>query len=296
MSILIIMRLLRKARKHRKEIIVKIIFFSKEGDCGVTSNMSAISIAGILEFKMRILTLENHWSQEGIAQYLMYEKRFQMLKEDRVPYLGHGVEESLVMHYAQCSKKRRTDIMTIEVIQDSLYYMPQNAYSKDVFDYEFYYNVIPKLKRLEKSYEYVFIDTKNYTMNSRVLLDEADLVVVSLKQNYDEIKSFFTNYSSLTYKSLFLISNYRPHRNLNINKIKNEFHIPKEHIVAIPHNPLFENAIYHGKVINYMYEHYQCNRIDPNYDFIRDVKKATKMLLHSIEASKKSVGGLVECR
>lgn len=295
MSILFIIVLLKEARKNGKETIVKIIFFSKEGDCGVTSNMSAISIAGILEFQMRILTLENHWSQEGIAQYLMYEKRFQMLKEERVPYLGRGVDESLVMHYAHCSKKRRTDIMTIEVIQDSLYYMPQNAYSKDVFDYEFYYNVIPKLNFLEQSYEYVFIDTKNYTMNSRVLLDEADLVVVNLKQNYDEIKSFFTNYSSLTYKSLFLISNYRPHRALNIAKIKKEFNIPKENIATIPHNQQFENAIYHGKVINYMFEHYQCNRVDPNYEFMRDVKKATKMLLHSIDASKKALGGLVEC-
>ena len=274
---------------------MKIIFFSKEGDCGVTCNMSAMSIAGILEFRMRILTLENHWSQDGIAQYLMYEKRFQMLKEDRVSYLGHGVDESLVMHYAHCSKKRRTDIMTIEVIQDSLYYMPQNAYSKDVFDYEFYNNVIPRLNCLENAYEYVFIDTKNYTMNSRVLLDEADLVIVNLKQNYDEIKSFFANYSSLTYKSLFLISNYRSHRSLNLTKIKNEFHIPKENIVAIHHNQLFENAVYNGKVINYMYEHYYCNRNDSNYKFMKDIRKATKMLLHSIQTSKRSVGGLVEC-
>ncbi len=277
------------SHSSRKENDVKIIFFSKDGDCGVTSNMSAICIAGILEFQMRILTLENHWCHDGIAQYLMYENRSNIVRDGDVHYLERGFDESLVMHFARCTKKRKTDILTIEVIQDSLYYMPQNAYSKDVFDYEFYYNVIPKLNYLETAYEYVFIDTKNYTMNSRVLLEDADLVVVNLKQDYDEIKSFFTNYSSLSYKSLFLISDYRLNQSWTITKIRNQFHIPKENIIGISHNQQFENALIHGKVINFMYDNYRCNKSNPNYSFMRDIKKATQALLHGVKESEKSM-------
>ncbi|MDD5937055.1 MAG: hypothetical protein PUC65_16070 [Clostridiales bacterium] len=268
---------------------MKIIFFSKEGDCGVTSNMSAISIAGILEYQMRILTLENHWCHDGIAQYLMYENRSKMVKEGEVYYLDHDFDVSLVLHFARRTKKRKTDIMTIEVIQNSLYYMPQNAYSKEVFDYEFYYNVIPRLIYLENAYEYIFIDTKNYTLNSRVLLDDADLVVVNLKQDYDEIKSFFTNYSSLAYKSLFLISDYQPNQSWTVTKIKNEFHIPKNRIIPIYHNQQFQNAILNGKVINYMYDNYTCDKTNPNYTFIREIKKATKMLVTMAQESKQSL-------
>lgn len=267
---------------------MKIAFFSKDGNCGVTSNMSAISIVGVLEFQMRIVTLENHYNRDGIAHYLLYDQRYSLLQEKTVEYLGHGMDESLVMHYANCTKKRRTDILTIEVIQNSLYYMPQNVYSKDIFDYEFTLNVIPRLGFLEKAYEYIFIDTRNYTMNSRILLDEANLVVVNLNQDYDDIKAFFSSYSSLTYKSLFLISNYRPHNSWNITKIANEFHIAKERIIGIRYNQQFENAVYHGKMINFIYDHFQCSCENPNYPFIQCIKKAAQRLIAGAEENRKA--------
>lgn len=258
---------------------MKIAFFSKDGDSGVTSNMSAISIAGILGFNMRILAMENHWSQDSMARYLMYENGPNIIKEGELHYLGRGMVESMVMHFSDYTKKRRTDPYTIEVIQNSLYYLPQNAYSKDVFDYEFCSNVLPRMKALEKTYDIILIDTKNYTMNSRVILDEADLVVVNLKQDLDDIEAFFYYYSSITYKSLFLISNYRTKKPCNLNKIRTQFNIRKESIASVSHNLQFENALHQGKVINYMYDYFHCPKGDFNYRFIRDIKNATEMIL-----------------
>lgn len=274
---------------------MKIAFFSKDGDSGVTSNLSAISIAGILGYNMKILTMENHWSQDSIARYLMYEKRPNMVKEGDVRYLSQGMFENLVMHFSDCTKKRRTDIWTIEVIHDSLYYLPQNAYIKDVFDYEFCSNVLPRLKSLEKAYDLVFIDTKNYTMNSKVILDEADLVVVNLRQDFDDIQAFFSFYSAIAYKSLFLISNYYPNKSCNLNKIKTQFNLSKHNVLTISHNLQFESALRQGKIINYMYDHFQCSRGDLNYCFIRDIKKATKMILQNIQDISCVAGG-VECK
>jgi hypothetical protein len=199
--------------------------------------------------------------------------------------------ESMVMHFADCTKKRRTAIWTIEVIQDSLYYLPQNAFTKDVFDYEFCSNVLPRLKSLEKAYDLVLIDTKNYSMNSRVILEEADLVVVNLRQDLDDIEAFFSYYSSIAYKSLFLISNYRSNRPCNLSKIRARFNLRKENIVTVSHNLQFENALYQGKIINYMYDYFQCVKGDNNYCFMRDIKNATEMILNNVQELKHVVAG-----
>ena len=176
---------------------MKIVFFSKDGNCGVTSNMAAISIVCILKLGMKILALENHWSQTSIAQYYLHDYSRNIIKDGDVPYLGHGLMDGLVTHFAMRTNTRKADLMAVEVIQNSLFYMPQNAYQKDVFDYDFYTNMIPKLSFLESIYPYIFLDTKNYTMNTKSILEVADLVIVNLKQNYDEIQSFFQDYSSL---------------------------------------------------------------------------------------------------
>lgn len=269
---------------------MKIAFFSKDGDSGVTSNMSAISIAGVLGYNMRILTMENHWSQTSMAQYLLFENGPNIIREGELHYLGRSMMESMVMHFSDYTKKRRTDTWTIEVIQNSLYYLPQNAYTKDVFDYEFYSNVIPRLKGLEKAYDLVLIDTKNYTMNSRVILDEADLVVVNLKQDLADIEEFFYYYSSIAYKSLFLISNYRINKPCNLNRIRTQFNIRKDSIVAVSHNLQFENALHQGRIINYMYDYFHCVRGDLNYSFIRDIRNATEMIFKNAQEIRNVIG------
>lgn len=274
---------------------MKIAFFSKEGESGVTSNMSAISIAAVLAYKIKILTLENHWSQDNLAKFLLYGND-PMAKEGKVQYLEKGFTENMVVHLCDYTKKRRNDAWTIEVIHNSLYYLPQNEYSKDVFDYEFYNNVLPRLKYLDKSYDILFIDTKNYTMNSRVILEEADLVVVNLRQDFRELEAFFYYYSSIVYKSIFLISDYRPNKSCNINKIRSQFNLQKDNIIAISHNMQFQSAIYQGKIMNYMYDHYHCSKGDINFCFMRDIKCAVRKIVTMAKEISQMAEGALECK
>lgn len=258
---------------------MKVAFFSKDADCRVASCMAAVCMTGILQEHMKILTLENHWSRDSIAQYLLYENSAKIIRDGRVHYLEHGMMESLVMHFANRTNKRKSDIMTIEILQDYLYYMPQNAYSKDVFDYEFYMNVIPKLYVLEKSYPYIFIDTKNNTMNTKTILQDADLVIVSLKQDLGEIQTFFREYHSLLSKSLFLISNYHPSKSCNLMQIRREFNLPKEAVLPLAYNHQYETALRYGKAINFFYDNIQTKPGSCNYTFIRDIKHIAKNIV-----------------
>ena len=51
--------------------------------------------------------------------------------------------------------------------------------------------------------EYIFIDTEsNQNLSTKQILFDADIVVVNLTQNPDNIRDFFENYTSVSYTHL----------------------------------------------------------------------------------------------
>jgi hypothetical protein len=270
---------------------VKIAFFSKEGSCGATSSLAAISIAAVLSKKLRILTLENHWSESTIAECYFYENSTNIVRQGCVRYLEHGMLDNLVKHFAVMTNKRREGIMTVEVIEDSLYYMPQNAFSHDLFDYEFSCNMLPMLKILETSYPFLFIDTKNQTMSSKIILEEADFVVVQLPQNELLIEEIMKSYSTILNKSLFLISDYREHSSISIPHIMNEYQILPERLAILPHSVPFETAISEGSAINFIYSNYNCDESHVNYAFMKELKRTTELILCGTQLRECAIGG-----
>ncbi len=270
---------------------MKIAFFSKEGSCGATSSLAAISIAAVLSEKRRILTLENHWSESTIAECYFYENSTNIVKQGCVRYLEQGMLDNLVRHFAAMTNKRREGIMTVEVLEDSLYYMPQNAFSHDLFDYEFSCNMLPMLQILETSYPFLFIDTKNQTMSSKIILEEADFVVVHLPQNELQIEEIMKSYSAILDKSLFLISDYREQFSISIPHIMNEYQVLPERFAILPHSIPFETAIQEGSAINFIYSNYDCDEDNTNYTFIKELKRTTKLILHGAQLRMCAIGG-----
>lgn len=270
---------------------MKVAFFSKEGSCGATSSMAAISIAAVLSEKLRILTLENHWSESTIAECYFYENSTNIIKQGCVNYLEHGMLDNLVRHFAAMTNKRREGIMTVEVIEDSLYYMPQNAFSHDLFDYEFSCNMLPMLKILETSYPFLFIDTKNQTLSSKIILDEADFVVLNLPQNELLIEDIMKTYSSILNKSLFLMCDYREQSSFSIPRIMNEYQILPEQLAILPHSIPFETAIQEGSAINFIYSNYDCDVNHVNYAFIKELKRTTRLILQGAQLRMCTIGG-----
>ena len=270
---------------------MKVAFFSKEGSCGATSSLAAISIAAVISEKLRILTLENHWSENTIAECYFYENSTNIVKHGCVRYLERGILDNLVKHFAAMTNKRREGIMTVEVIEDSLYYMPQNAFSHDLFDYDFSCNMLPMLKILETSYPFLFIDTKNQTMSSKIILEEADFVVLYLPQNEVQIEEIMKSYSTILNKSLFLFSDYREQSSTLIPHIMNEYQILPERLAILPHSVPFETAIQEGSAINFIYSNYDCDKNHANYAFIKELKRTTKLILHGTQLRMSAIGG-----
>ena len=116
------------------------------------------------------------------------------------------------------------------------------------------------------------------TLSSKIILQEADLIVVNLSQNPYILEDFFENYRSLIDKSVYLLGNYTPESKYTKGYILRKYHIPRERIATIPYNVEFHDALNSGSVISFLNQNYQCKRKDENYYFIREVKRAVEMI------------------
>ncbi len=269
--------------------MVKIAFWSNDRDAGVTANLAAISVIALHEGQSKTLLLENHYSSNNLARYLI-PSRMEFLKEVEVYYLGHGTRDCLVQQLERGTSKKRAELSTIELINDSLFYLPQNRLQEDFFDYEFHWNQLPLIRQFEEKGHYIFIDTKvNNSLSSKMILDEADLVVVSLRQDIRSFIEFYQEYSSLLQKTFFIVSDYRKNRDVTIRHIQKRFGIPTNRISTILHNIEFESALYEGRVIEFINRNLTCISTDPNYDFIIELMNTTRkiMLINDYKKLKK---------
>lgn len=258
---------------------MKIAFWSNDRDAGVTANLAAISVVGLHECQRKTLLLENHYSSNNLAKYLI-PSRMEFLKEVEVYYLGHGTRDCLVQQLERGTKKKRAELSTIELINGSLFYLPQNRLQEDFFDYEFQWNQLPLINQFEEKGHFIFIDTKvNNSMSSKTIIDEADLVVVNMRQETRPFSEFFHDYSSLLHKTFFIVSDYRSNRDVTISHIQKRFGISSNRIAKILHNIEFESALYEGRVIEFINRNLRCNNSDPNFEFIEELINTTRKLM-----------------
>ncbi|MBE5962302.1 MAG: hypothetical protein E7256_13135 [Lachnospiraceae bacterium] len=259
---------------------MKIAFWSNEQESGVTSNLTAVSIASVLAFPYRILMMENHTNENGIAKYLFQCSRSSIMKEQTVYYLGHGATDCLVEKMSVQTNRRRTDFQTIEVIEDCLFYVPQKAINEDLFEYEFHCNLLKRLKQFDTFANVTMIDTRSrHNLSSKIILEEADLVVVNLQQNTSAIDEFFLEFSSILHKCVFLISSFHPKNRLEKLRISRHFPGGGENLAFIPYNLDYQVALFEGRAIQFISSNYMCTRGEPNYLFIKELKSAAFMIM-----------------
>lgn len=207
--------------------------------------------------------------------------------------LGQALEEAY--NVFQEASQVTTEISNVirkasmEILNSSLYYIPPaNITNTRTFDFDLYDKVESILDIFETFADITYIDTSNgNNLSSKIILDEADLVVVNLSQNNSMIQHFFDNYSSILHKCVFIISSYKKNAKLTIHKISKTHLIDKSNIAIIPYNVEYQEAVSHGNIVEFLMRNFSCKRSHPNYIFIKEVKKAVEMIMRNIELNHK---------
>lgn len=278
---------------------MKIAFWSNARQCGVTSNVAAISVASVIRFPYKIITLENHLSPQNLGSFYQGKSKADLVCEVGTNYYEGGGSEGLIrMIYRGYYDGDILNHYMREIICDHLYYIPQGqVIPSKLFDYELNSCIHPLFQLMGEFAEVSMIDTaSNNMLSSKTVLEEADLIVVNLCQDPNILEDFFFNYSTLLSKTIILISKYSNHLSYSMKKIAKAYHYPLERIFPIPYNEFFQVATQQGRVIEFISSNYNCSKDNPNYFFIQALKNATYGIMTEVwKPIKEKAEELVPC-
>ncbi len=300
---------------HRGEPNMKIAFWSSaRGSIGVTSNLACVSIAMAFESSCKTMLLENHYQKNPLENMLIHRQDQKLVKNtigtNRYRGLEHIInqmweeQEKRRYYYSEVQNGKMQEEMwtlhdlhpkekkliykkseklmkeaSVEILINSLYYLPTgNHFNQSIFDYTLNDNIMKILWASENFAPYTFIDTSNENnLSSKIILEEVDIVVVTLMPQQDVIEQFFHNYSSLLSKCIILL-NLSKNNNSQISNISSKYSFQLSRIIPIPYNMEYSQAILQGRVVEFMMRNYRCKSEHPNYPFINSIRHVSAVL------------------
>lgn len=253
---------------------------------GALFNFAAVSIASVMRCPYKITVLENYLGKNNLGK-AFFQDNTSAGNKDRIInfYEGKGIEGLLRRIYRGDKDPGLIKYYRREVIPKHLYYIPQNGViNSELFDYELYYNLYDLICIIQNNTDlcYFNVNQQNH-LSSKVILQEADLVVINLYQDSDYLKDFFLNYSSIISKSIFIIGKYSPKSILSCKRIAKQYDIALEDIAPIPYNEDFNIACRYGRAKEFINRNYFCEKENPNYLFIHGIRRAAYIISKKAE-------------
>ncbi|MDO4167342.1 MAG: hypothetical protein Q4D32_08060 [Eubacteriales bacterium] len=260
---------------------MKVAFWSPSRESlGVTTNMACIAGIASMSGAGRTILLENHYSIHNIADIILPTEQTSELREQAKYYAKYGIEYVLKQIYAGKDGAEVIHQSAVPLLYERLLYLPQSyIVNREVFNYEFGLVQEELFRCLERAAEYVFVDTEtNRNLSSNVILSDADLIVVNLKQDPQMFDDFFRENASIREKAVYLIGSYQKDFEFNLRRICYEYQIDRKRIGAIPLNTELVSAAAQGRLLQFLSMNFYkaCGR--ENDYFMRQLKRATMML------------------
>lgn len=277
---------------------MQISFWSNCEKSGVSSNIAAIGVMLAHIYPCRIVLMEDHVSSKSLDKILIGNHFESRNNEGRVPM----VAETMGEYYGTREKKamgkdvyfRETGSRRISILEDNLSYITQNPImEQQKTDFDMYVRLTKTMSEASRNGEMLMIDAHSgFGLNSKIVLDASDLIVVNLRQDEDVIKDFLKNYSSIVYKCVFLLGSYKSIPWLHKREIAIKYGFDEKRMAVISYNSDFEMAVLKGRVADFVMDNYKCRQQSHNYSFIHDLKYAANLIMHNILVAQRYKGGI----
>jgi len=263
---------------------MKIVFWSNYPKSDVTSNMTAVCVMFSLMYPSKVMMMTNHCNHGNLGRTLLGRCYDDVLREESGYLTGHGLQPNVkrIEDAPSCFEFPKS---AETLSEDGLYYFAQGK----LFNNEIYeLRVLEEINRffayLNESEDYIFIDVKSQdSISTASLLEEADLVVVNLKQDEKLMKDFFRKYGAITGKAFFIISEYKQRNGYSRNKFINEFSIHPNRVSVIPYNPEFVPMVDDGRITEYVMSNCNCKKNTKEYYYIGHLKRTVRLLKKILE-------------
>lgn len=252
--------------------------------------MSMTAVISCFCFPCRIMTVENYLDKENLGYHLL-GPRYDSIKNY---YAANTPErymqgDSFLQHLKRETGKHIRYKRGLEIIPDSLYFMPMNqSIQRDVYEYGFEHEISELLEHCKDHYDFLFVNLEaNKNISTKTILDIAEDVVVCMPASMDLLEEFCEQYRSLLYKVTFAFCGDNDTQ--FIRRVRKRFGDRTVQGMMFSMTQAAKQAIEDGKVIEYLSLHFHDSKEQPEYPFVKKLKRFAFHMLHT-----DSVGGSIQ--
>lgn len=262
---------------------MNIVFWSEEDGCGTTSGMAAVASVCADAWNLNTMLLQSSNQRGDLYQKLGTGINSRSLKKEK----RYGMQDEWEVLTRLAERKKLTEEKLMErmvpVIRGRMYYLPQGEYQKR----EKYPKAVLSAIREIVSYaqqmsDLTFIDCGSGRDEiSDFLLAQADVAVVSLSQERQNLDAYFQNRHILRENVIYLINQYHQESIYNKKNINRLYRLYEEQLAVIPDNPVFRHISGKGKTERFVRRHIQCRNSDYQSEFMKELVKTSALILRS---------------
>jgi cellulose biosynthesis protein BcsQ len=254
---------------------LKIAFWSPiAGKSGTTSNLLASAVMSSVILKKSIFILHNHFSDYSLEKALIGKNAGPGLFEDI------GLDSLLRNVKIPDLSESIIDDSAISLFNNRLHLLPGTTKEyRDQFESEMPERIPDIINTVNRYYDLVFMDlAPGYGIQSQILLENADLIVVNLIQDVNSIDNYFAKYHFSKKKVVYLIGRYNNNSRYNLKNLEKSYHGIRQKTAVIPYNVEFMDAVLDGRLIPYIIKNYAAGRGEDNLYFIKRLKQAVGLI------------------
>jgi hypothetical protein len=260
---------------------MKTVFWSPVvGQAGSTSLAACTSILLAWQFKKKIMLLNTCQKSHAL------ERCFLPVKSDNNDVFDNvGMDVLLRNLRLRNTDKRYLEDAAITFYSNNLHIitgtMKENKeqYEEDMV------SLFPQSIDITSNWiEIAMIDAPTgLSRVSKMIVDQADLLVINLPQNKTIIDDYFKNYYLLNKKkTLFIIGNYDSSSCYNLKNLTKMYKPFKDNVITcIPYNVQFKDAISNSSVISFMQKNIDAS--EENKKFIDAIKNVSNQIIKERE-------------
>lgn len=229
---------------------------------------------------------ENHINVSGISNYLEKKDSWGIIRERHMYFNNIGME-SLIKKL--CLRDELKDIgrgYALSYADKRLFYVPTgDIVNSEFFTYELNNYAKDMMDILEGEFGCVMADTSgDNNISTKVILEQADRIVVNLSQDRNIIDNFFDNYSSIKDKCVFILSNYEPGGQIKDDYLVKKHKVKRERIGVIPYSYELRDALLQGKIVEFLSKNYMCKKKDNAFYLINELKRTCMLVMEEMYA------------
>jgi cellulose biosynthesis protein BcsQ len=220
------------------------------GQPRTTSNMVAVAVAIASGYNQKCLLTQTHFNLNNLEPCILGSR-----ENNKDVFTDIGLDGLASVLKLRAIDQKTIDNYSIPLINKTLSLLPgTTARNRKAFVNDMGMTISMLLTEINKYYDFLFVDVNSGADElSRLILKQADLVVVNLCQNKSVLDNYMSDQSLSDKKKMYLLGNYDRNSTYNLHNLKLMYkQFARKKTGVIPYHIPFMDAQSDGNVIKYL--------------------------------------------